>query len=79
MAEFGEALALEPGNAEALNNRGVALLALGQNEAARQDFVRALAIDGCEYNALVNLKKMGVVVTIPARCRFTQDEMRELE
>ena len=79
LAEFGEALALEPGNAEALNNRGVALLALGQNEAARQDFVRALAIDGCEYNALVNLKKMGVVVTIPARCRFTQDEMRELE
>ncbi len=79
LAQFGEALALEPRNAEALNNRGVALLALGQKEAARQDFERALAIDGCEYNALVNLRKMGVATRIPPGCRFTQDETRELE
>ena len=79
LAEFGIALALQPGNPQALNNRGVALLALGQKDAARQDFARALAVDGCEYNALANLKKMGAAVRPPSRCRFTQDEKRELE
>lgn len=42
---FGKALAIEPGVASHLYNRGVALLALGQKEAAEGDFRRALEID----------------------------------
>ena len=67
-AEFGRALALEPRNAQALNNRGVALLALGRLEA-RQDFERALAIDPCQPYARANLARMGVHRPAPARCR----------
>ncbi len=42
---FGKALALEPAVASHVYNRGVALAALGQKEAAEADFRRALAID----------------------------------
>lgn len=42
---FGKALAADPGKASSLHNRGIALLALGQKEAARADFERALAIN----------------------------------
>lgn len=42
---FGRALAIEPGVASHVYNRGVALLALGQTEAAEADFRRALEID----------------------------------
>jgi Flp pilus assembly protein TadD len=43
LEEFGRALALDPMNAQYVNNRGVALQAMGQTEAARADFVRASA------------------------------------
>ena len=55
LAEFGKVLAQEPGDAHAINNRGVALRALGQEDAARQDFERALKIDGCLADARQNL------------------------
>lgn len=42
---FGRALAREPGVASHVYNRGVALAALGQKEAAEMDFRRALEID----------------------------------
>jgi tetratricopeptide (TPR) repeat protein len=42
---FGKALALQPGVASHVYNRGVALQALGQMDAARADFERALVID----------------------------------
>jgi tetratricopeptide (TPR) repeat protein len=42
---FGKALALAPERAIHTYNRGVALRALGQEEAARADFARALSID----------------------------------
>jgi tetratricopeptide (TPR) repeat protein len=42
---FGKALAIEPGVASHVYNRGVALAALGQQEAAEMDFKRALEID----------------------------------
>ncbi len=42
---FGKALAIEPGVASHVYNRGVALAALGQQEAAVMDFKRALEID----------------------------------
>jgi protein O-mannosyl-transferase len=59
LAEFGRALALEPGNALAMSNRGVALLLLGQRDAARSDFERALQADPCLENARHNLRQMG--------------------
>jgi tetratricopeptide (TPR) repeat protein len=68
-SEFGRALALEPGSAEALNNRGVALRAMGRNDAARQDFERALAIDPCQHDARANLASLGVNRPSPTDCR----------
>src|SRR6201999_423851 len=40
LQEFGRALALDPRDARNINNRGVALEAIGQTEAARADFER---------------------------------------
>ncbi len=42
---FGRALAIEPQVASHVYNRGVALRALGQSEAAEADFLRALELD----------------------------------
>ncbi|MFN8813794.1 MAG: tetratricopeptide repeat protein [Acidobacteriota bacterium] len=42
---FGKALAIKPGVASHVYNRGVALRVLGQKEAAEADFRRALEID----------------------------------
>ncbi|HYW44377.1 MAG TPA: tetratricopeptide repeat protein [Bryobacteraceae bacterium] len=58
LTEFGRALALDPGNALYLNNRGVALEELGQTEAARADFERALRIDPDLTAARDNLQKL---------------------
>jgi len=54
---------LAPRYARNLNNRGVALQALWQTEAARQDFERALAIDPNLTEARENLAK----ISPPAR------------
>ena len=59
LQEFGRALALEPGNANAFNNRGAALLALKQDKAAKLDFERALRIDPCVEAARRNLESLG--------------------
>jgi len=58
LEEFGRALALNPTNAQYMNNRGVALQALGQIEAARADFLRALAFDPNLNEARENLAKL---------------------
>ncbi len=42
LRHFGKALALDPERASHYYNRGVALLALGQADAAREDFTRAM-------------------------------------
>ena len=42
---FGKALADDPSKASNFYNRGVALLALGQQDAARADFERTLGVD----------------------------------
>jgi tetratricopeptide (TPR) repeat protein len=70
LGAFGRALALDPGNARALNNRGAALLALGQKEAARADFERALKRDACLFDARLNLQRMGVR-TYATDCGYT--------
>ena len=62
LVAFGRALALQPHSAEAYNNRGVALLLLGQRDAARTDFDRALRIDPCQPDARLNLSRLGVAL-----------------
>ena len=57
LGAFGQALALKPRDAHAVNNRGVALLALGQAKAAQQDFERALTIDPGLEDARRNLAR----------------------
>jgi hypothetical protein len=59
LGAFGHALAISPSNPMALNNRGVALAALGQIAAARADFERALKADPCFAEAAGNLKRLG--------------------
>jgi tetratricopeptide (TPR) repeat protein len=77
LAEFGRALALEPASARAMHNRGLALLLLGQKETARADFERALKRDPCLFDALWNLRRVGVRRELPAGCRLTpaQEQM----
>jgi tetratricopeptide (TPR) repeat protein len=58
LEEFGRALALDPTNAQYMNNRGVALQAMGQTEAARADFTRALAFNPNLAEARENLAKL---------------------
>ncbi len=77
--EFGRALALAPGSAEALNNRGAALLALGQRDVAVQDFNRALAIDPCQFNARLNLRRLGISSAPRASCKFTGEQEEALK
>jgi len=76
---FGRVLALTPRSAEAFNNRGAAFLALGQKQAAREDFERALAIDHCQFDARLNLKRMGVAQPLAAGCRYSREQAQALE
>jgi tetratricopeptide (TPR) repeat protein len=79
LAAFGRALALDPENAGALNNRGTALAALGQADAARADFLRALERDPCLFDARVNLKRMGGTEGgVDGACRFTPGQLAEM-
>jgi len=71
LAAFGRALALAPRDPLAYNNRGVALLLLGQRDAAREDFERALRLDACLFDARLNLLRMGVTIEAPGGCRYT--------
>ena len=79
LAAFGVALAESPADPLAYNNRGAALAALGQNEAARTDFDRALSLNPCEFNALLNLRRLGSPRPVPPDCRFTPLELHQLQ
>ena len=74
LASFGRALALKPGDPHALNNRGVALLAIGQSDAARADFEAALIADPCQFDARLNLKRFD----LPATCRYTGEQRKAM-
>ena len=78
LVAFGRALALDPASAAAHNNRGVALLALGQREAARTDFERALRIDPCQFDARLNLLRLGVAGARPSWCKFSPEQREAL-
>lgn len=60
LEELSRAVAMNPQNALAFNNRGVALAALGQEPAAAADFEHALALDPHFAEARENLKRLGV-------------------
>jgi hypothetical protein len=77
LAEFGRALALEPANPMALNNRGVALLQLGQTEVAKRDFERALELEPCQFDARLNLLRIGVR-TKGGGCRYPPEQAAAL-
>ena len=79
LAAFGRALALSPSDALALNNRGVALFSLGQVDAARQDFERALKVEPCQFDARLNLRKIGVQTKGSPECRYTPEQLQQLD
>ena len=79
LVAFGRALALQPSDAPAHSNRGVALLMLGQKEAARSDFERALVIDPCQFDARLNLLRIGLATRPPSACRFSSEQLRAFE
>jgi len=74
LGEFGRALALEPGSAAAMHNRGLALLLLNQRKAAIGDFERALDKDPCLFDALLNLRRIGVQRLPPRGCLWTRQQ-----
>jgi tetratricopeptide (TPR) repeat protein len=78
LSEFGRSLAISPTDPRAHNNRGVALAALGQNDAARQDFRRALELDPCLFDAVVNLRRLHVDAKMGAGCRLTPEQAAAL-
>ena len=78
LVAFGRALALDPSNAAAQSNRGVALLMLGQRDAARSDFERALAMNPCQFDARLNLLRLGVSSPVPYNCSFSAEQRQEL-
>jgi tetratricopeptide (TPR) repeat protein len=78
LVAFGRALALDPSNAAAHSNRGVALFMLGQKDAARIDFERALSINPCQFDARLNLLRLGVSAPASPNCNFSSEELRAL-
>jgi tetratricopeptide (TPR) repeat protein len=78
LAVFGRALAIDPSDARSINNRGAALESLGQADAARADFEGALRRDPCLFDALLNLRRMGVRREIPGNCLLTPQQLGAL-
>ncbi len=78
LREFGVALAAAPGDPQALSNRGTALAALHQTDAAQRDFQRALERDPCLYPALLNLRHLGLPLPDVRTCRFNQRQRESL-
>ena len=78
LREFGVALAAAPGDPQALTNRGTALAALHQIDAAQQDFQRALDRDPCLLPALLNLRQLGHPLPNLRHCRFNRRQKESL-
>ncbi|MDQ6759263.1 MAG: glycosyltransferase family 39 protein [Acidobacteriota bacterium] len=79
LVSFGRALALDPSSAAAHSNRGLALLMLGQSAAARSDFERALSLDICQFDARLNLLRLGVSHPVAPDCRFSSEQRQALQ
>ncbi|HYP12716.1 MAG TPA: hypothetical protein VEQ63_02235 [Bryobacteraceae bacterium] len=79
LQEFGRALALAPNSAQAISNRGVALMLLKQPEAAAADFTRALGLQPCLLEARINAARAGLNMGPPPRnCRYSEAERNAL-
>jgi len=68
LREFGRVVAALPNDPSALNNRGVALLALGMKDHAVADFRKAVELQPCLGEAWDNLRKAGAVHGGPDGC-----------
>ena len=79
LAEFGRAVALRPLDPSSRNNRGVALLALGLREHAISDFRIALESEPCLFDAHLNLHRLRWPTPPPEGCRFTPEQIRQLQ
>lgn len=77
LKEFGLAVAANPNDPFALNNRGVALRLLGMAELAKADFRKALDLRPCLFDARLNLAKTGERTELPADCRVTPEQRME--
>ena len=67
LASYDEGLSLDPGNAELLNRRGVALLELRRPREALEDFERVLAGDPDHLDALGNYGNALIKLNRPRR------------
>lgn len=77
LAEYGRAVALEPNNAMAINNRGVALNLLGMRDHAIADFRHALELEPCLVDARRNLRVAGVATSLPPGCPISDAQRLE--
>lgn len=79
LQEFGKANALEPGSPVYRANRGLALGALGQTEAALRDLQAALSKDPCLLPALRGMRKWGRgPIVVDPRCGVPRAQVEEL-
>ena len=60
MADYNQAIKIDPGNAYAFNNRGLAFEKRGDRERAVADYRRALKINPKLWLTQQNLKRLGV-------------------
>lgn len=77
MAEFDHALGLSPGNPAALTGRAAAWIALGRQDAARQELRRALAAEPCFLPARIAAARLGEPPP-GASCAFARPQRRAL-
>jgi Flp pilus assembly protein TadD len=77
LAEFDRALELAPRDPAARTGRAAAWLALGQEDAAREELRRALAAEPCFLPAQIAAKRLAEPLPA-APCRFTRAQRRAL-
>ena len=59
IADYGEAIKLNPLHVEAYNNRGLAYKALGRRADAIADFRKSQSIDATDQTSRDELKRLG--------------------
>ncbi|MCS7041352.1 MAG: tetratricopeptide repeat protein [Bryobacteraceae bacterium] len=77
MAEFDRALAMDPRHPAASTGRAAAWIALGREDAAREELRRTLAAEPCYLPARLAAARLGEPPP-PVPCRFTRAQRRAL-
>lgn len=62
VAEYSEAIRLDPGNALAYNNRGLAYVRLGQYQRAIEDYAEAVRVDPGDADAYADRAVLHILV-----------------